>query len=86
MSGVLRFVLPRRHGLVGTGIGDPTLLLEMAARNGVKNLTMVTNTIGFDKDVWQMLLCFKFAEDMEKWDNRRYRYKLLSVQTCSYEM
>ncbi len=51
-------------GGFGTVVGAPTLLLEAVARKGVKNLTMVANTTGFGKDVWQMM-GFKFAEDQD---------------------
>jgi len=42
----------------------PSLLLEALARKGVKNLTTISNTCGFGKDVWKLLGC-KFPEDMD---------------------
>jgi len=51
-------------GGFGTVTSTPSLLLEALARKGVKNLTTISNTCGFGKDVWK-LLGAKFPEDMD---------------------
>jgi 3-oxoacid CoA-transferase A subunit len=51
-------------GGFGTVVSTPSLLLEALARKGVKNLTTISNTCGFGKDVWK-LLGAKFPEDMD---------------------
>jgi len=51
-------------GGFGVVAGAPSLLLEAVARKGVKNLTMVSNVVGFGKEVWKQL-GFKFAEDAD---------------------
>ena len=51
-------------GGFGTVASTPSLLLEALARKGVKNLTTISNTTGFGKDVWK-LLGAKFPEDMD---------------------
>ena len=51
-------------GGFGTVASTPSLLLEALARKGVKNLTTISNTCGFGKDVWKLLGC-KFPEDMD---------------------
>lgn len=51
-------------GGFGTVSSTPTMLLEALARKGVKNLTTVSNSCGFGKDVWK-LLGYKFPEDID---------------------
>jgi 3-oxoacid CoA-transferase subunit A len=51
-------------GGFGTVTSTPSLLLEALARKGVKNLTTISNSCGFGKDVWK-LLGAKFPEDMD---------------------
>jgi len=51
-------------GGFGTVASTPSLLLEALARKGIKNLTTISNTCGFGKDVWK-LLGAKFPEDMD---------------------
>lgn len=51
-------------GGFGVVAGAPSLLLEAVARTGVKELTMISNTAGFGKEVWKNL-GFKFAEDQD---------------------
>jgi 3-oxoacid CoA-transferase A subunit len=51
-------------GGFGTVSSTPTMLLEALARKGVKNLTTVSNSCGFGKDVWK-LMGYKFPEDID---------------------
>lgn len=51
-------------GGFGTVASTASLLLEALVRKGVKNLTTVSNSCGFGKDVWK-LMGAKFPEDMD---------------------
>jgi len=51
-------------GGFGTVASTASMLLEALARKKVKNLTTISNSCGFGKDVWK-LLGAKFPEDMD---------------------
>jgi len=51
-------------GGFGTVASTCTMLLEALARKGIKNLTTISNSCGFGRDVWK-LLGYKFPEDID---------------------